>query len=68
VNGNGKILAAVIAVITLVVGLALGSMRTQLSAQEKFVTKQQYNRDISELKADVKQLLQYYVEDRRSDR
>ncbi len=67
-NGNGKILAGVIAVITLVVGLALGSMRSQIQAQDRFVSKDQYERDIAELKRDVKQLLRFHMEGRTSGR
>ena len=67
-NGNGKILAAFIAAVTLVVGLALGSMRSQLSAQEKFVDRQQYARDVARLENKIDQLLQFHLEDKRDGR
>ena len=67
-NGNGRTLTVVVAIITLLVGLALGSMRSQVSASEKFVNRQQYERDRDEINRKLDQLLQFHLEGGRADR
>lgn len=65
INGkNGKLLLAVIGSILLLAGFVMGSMKSQIRATEKFVAREQYNRDIAEMKSDIKQLLLFHLEDR----
>ena len=67
-NGNWRLVLAAASVALVIVGFVLGSMTTQLRASDRFVPKDQYERDITELKGDVKQLLQFHMEDRNSGR
>ncbi len=61
---NGKMFLAVIGTIMLLVGFVVGSQQAQIRAADRFVPKDQYNRDIAELKRDVKQLLRFHLEER----
>ncbi len=63
-NGNGKVAALIIGTVLLLAGFVMGSMKSQISAAEKFVPREQYNRDIEEMKQDIKQLLKFHLEDR----
>ena len=61
-SGNGRILT----VVALVVGLVIGSMGTWISAGERFVGRQRYERDQGRLEKKVDQLLQFHLEDKRN--
>jgi len=61
---NGKLLMAVVGMVLLLAGFIIGNQQAQLRAAEKYVPKDQYNRDIAELKRGVGQLLQFHLEDR----
>ncbi len=67
-NGNMKFLFAAIGVIILVAGFVVGSMQSQLSSAERFVPKEQYQRDIGEIKDMLAELRELHMEDRRTGR
>ena len=61
---NGKLLATVVGIVLLLSGFIIGSMQAQIQVAEKYVAKEQYNRDISEIKAKLDVLLQFHMESR----
>jgi len=66
-NGNWRLALAGISIILVVVGFVLGSMSSQIRAGERFVPKDQYEKDMARFERKVDQLLQFHMEDRRDD-
>lgn len=64
-NGNGKTLTVVLSAVALIVGLVVGSMGTWISAGQRFVDRQQYERDLSRMEGKLDRLLQFHMQDRR---
>ena len=67
-NGNWKTIAAVVSLILVIVGFVLGSMSSQIDASERFVARQQYERDRSEINGKLDLLLEFHLEDKRAGR
>lgn len=67
-NSNGRMVMAVLTAIGILVGLVVGSMSTWISAGERFVDRQQYERDMERLEEKIDQLLQFHLEGRRNGR
>jgi len=63
---NGKLFLAVIGTVMLLVGFVVGSQQAQIRAAEKYVPKDQYNRDITEIKTKLDTLLQFHMEAREN--
>ena len=55
-------LATVIGIIMLLSGFVIGHQQAELRASRLYVSMEQYNRDINEIKADLKQLLRFHME------
>ncbi len=65
---NGRwtitVISSIVGIILVLAGFVVGSQQAQILAQEKYVAKDQYDRDIAELKRDVKELLRFHLEER----
>ena len=59
---------AAVSIILVVVGFVLGSMSSQIRASDRFVSKDQYEGDIAELKQGIDRLLQFHMEEHGSGR
>ena len=65
---NGRwaitVISSIVGIILVLAGFIVGSQREQIRATEKYVQKDQYNRDIAEVKAKLDVLLQFHLEAR----
>lgn len=63
---NGwRIVLSIVGLVLLLAGFVIGSQQAQLHAEQRFVSMDQYIRDIAELKGDVKQLLRFHLEEQK---
>ena len=54
-NGNGKVWVGVLSIICLVFGLIIGNLRSQVVHNERYVTEKEYERELNELRAEMRE-------------